>query len=176
MCTYKVIEKLKSQDPETCLTGPCHTDEDIAKLLTFLTSVFRLSVSVFPMEIAHTTLNTQNEDGIAGVDMSIQEVQTSLLFKDDIPCKNYNTRQQVSFYFDVLSQVATRSLRSLRIRKTHAISEPVVPNQGCFITKVKMHCNVLSLVRKIPIRNLNKLKWQMWKITFMPRSLSITVV
>ena len=33
---------------------------------------FWLSLSVFPLEIAHTTLNTQNRDGIAGVDMSIQ--------------------------------------------------------------------------------------------------------
>ena len=43
----------------------------------------------FITQITLITLNTQNDNDIVGVDLAISEIQTTLLYKDNIPCIDY---------------------------------------------------------------------------------------
>ena len=40
-------------------------------------------------QITLITLNTQNDNEIVGADLAISEIQTTLLYKENMPCTNY---------------------------------------------------------------------------------------
>jgi hypothetical protein len=54
-----------------------------------LNAIADLKKNAVFFQITLITLNTQNENEIVGVDLAISEIQTTLLYKDDIPCLNY---------------------------------------------------------------------------------------
>ena len=59
------------------------------KAIRYLNKVADLKKNAVYFQITLITLNTQNENEIVGVDLAISEIQTTLLYKDDIPCLNY---------------------------------------------------------------------------------------
>jgi len=60
-----------------------------------LNAIADLKKNAVFFQITLITLNTQNENEIVGVDLAISEIQTTLLYKDDIPCIDYEGKSSV---------------------------------------------------------------------------------